>query len=217
MNNSNSIDFVTTLPEEVSILIFSQLSAIDLAKCNEVSKKWRQLTNDPSLWKPIFSSIHEEIKNKEEAKAFFAFKIKAKSKERMIEKIKNFFNAHNHHEKVIGMRYQSASNPEAKWFYFHHFTEISDIRNPEKFFNTLALKLSIVGSDEADLADPESKDAHNCCSVCDDRPMLSKAFSWIIGDRSPVLVAAQEDKKYCNWVLVHEIATKCGLEHGFIS
>ncbi|CAJ0917824.1 18726_t:CDS:2 [Entrophospora sp. SA101] len=44
-------DLIGALPIEISIKIFEQLTAKDLCACGEVSKKWRSVTQDSSIWK----------------------------------------------------------------------------------------------------------------------------------------------------------------------
>lgn len=46
-----SIDFISPLPDEMLINIFSFLDAIELGKCSLVKKRWKILAEDQSLWK----------------------------------------------------------------------------------------------------------------------------------------------------------------------
>ncbi|KAJ8522360.1 hypothetical protein ONZ45_g1055 [Pleurotus djamor] len=46
-------DVVGSLPTELSLQIFSQLTAQTLSACSLVNKRWRTLANDPSLWKRL--------------------------------------------------------------------------------------------------------------------------------------------------------------------
>jgi hypothetical protein len=46
----NDGDLVSDLPEEIILRAFGFLNEIELTKCGEVSRKWRRLASDPSLW-----------------------------------------------------------------------------------------------------------------------------------------------------------------------
>jgi hypothetical protein len=46
----NDRDLVSELPEEIILRVFGFLNEIELTKCGEVSRKWRRLASDPSLW-----------------------------------------------------------------------------------------------------------------------------------------------------------------------
>jgi hypothetical protein len=46
----NDGNLVSELPEEIILRVFGFLNEIELTKCGEVSRKWRRLASDPSLW-----------------------------------------------------------------------------------------------------------------------------------------------------------------------
>jgi len=46
----NDTDFLSQQSEEIILKIFGYLSVIELAKCGEVSRKWRRLACDATLW-----------------------------------------------------------------------------------------------------------------------------------------------------------------------
>ena len=45
----NDMDFFSQLPEEIILRMFGFLNAIELAKCGEVSRRWRRLASDETL------------------------------------------------------------------------------------------------------------------------------------------------------------------------
>ncbi|MCC5832160.1 MAG: F-box protein [Chlamydiales bacterium] len=49
----NNRDFFSQQPQEIIIGIFSYLSAIELTKCREVSRKWRRLGSDSTIWNAL--------------------------------------------------------------------------------------------------------------------------------------------------------------------
>lgn len=46
----NDTDFFSQQPQEIILNIFGYLTAIDLAKCGEISRRWRRLASDATLW-----------------------------------------------------------------------------------------------------------------------------------------------------------------------
>lgn len=47
----NSFDCISQIAEEIIFNVFGYLSAVELAKCSEVSRRWARLSSDPDLWK----------------------------------------------------------------------------------------------------------------------------------------------------------------------
>lgn len=47
-NSSN--DFLSQLPEEIILNVFGYLTAIELAKCDQVSRRWTRLASHTTLW-----------------------------------------------------------------------------------------------------------------------------------------------------------------------
>jgi len=49
----NDTDSFSQQPKEIILNIFGYLSAIELAKCDEVSRRWRRLASDATLWNDL--------------------------------------------------------------------------------------------------------------------------------------------------------------------
>ena len=49
----NNTDFFSQQPREIILKVFGYVSAIELTKCGEVSRRWRRLTSDPVLWNAL--------------------------------------------------------------------------------------------------------------------------------------------------------------------
>ncbi|CAG8496300.1 11995_t:CDS:2 [Diversispora eburnea] len=50
-------DIISALPLELSIKIFQQLDGKDLCHCREVNRKWKNITQDSTIWKTKCSEI----------------------------------------------------------------------------------------------------------------------------------------------------------------
>ncbi len=88
---NNQIDFISQLPTELSLLILSNCSSTDLAKCCQVSKVWKTLAEDNSLWKPIAQSHFDNSILKQSYKSYLKNNIFS-SKEQILERIQAFAN-----------------------------------------------------------------------------------------------------------------------------
>src|SRR6185503_890529 len=49
----NETDFLSQQAEEIILKVLGYLGVIELTKCGEVSRKWRRLTSDTSLWNAV--------------------------------------------------------------------------------------------------------------------------------------------------------------------
>lgn len=132
MNSVPKIDFITALPEELSLKVLSNLTISDLAICKILSKTWKRMAEDDALMKPALKSINVTVRSKEKA----------------VQLIKTFFSIHKkNHAPQIAMRYLSSSNTLSKWHYILYDTVAN-----KRYFNEAEFKLNIVGEGEADLA-----------------------------------------------------------------
>lgn len=50
ITNTEVLDLLTILPEEISVQILSFCAIIDLGRCCLVSKEWRRLAEDNAVW-----------------------------------------------------------------------------------------------------------------------------------------------------------------------
>lgn len=159
MDSLSGVDFISALPEELSMQVLSKLSTPELAICELVSKNWKRFAEDDALWRANFSHMPgAEIINKMTARAYFGVNITVNTKEKLTEKIKNFFELHKANRvPVINMHYQSGSKPNSSWDYVmcKNADTIENERacyTSEKFNFFDEVVLNITGFGEADLS-----------------------------------------------------------------
>lgn len=145
-------DFIPCLPEELSLAIFAQLPPKDLASSNGVSKEWYRLSNDPTLWSPIFANLNQEIKTKEDAQLFCANTSTVKTIQELKEKIKEIFQKCMQTQESFAIRYRPVSNPNAFWITSVYRQADSQVERPEDIFYSASLKYTIKGTDQADIS-----------------------------------------------------------------
>lgn len=210
MSSVSKIDFISDLPTELSQLVLSKLSIPELAICELVSKTWKNQAENDALWKANFSHIFgAEIISKMTARAYFGVNVPVNTKEKLIEKITNFFELHKkNHDPVIAMHYQSGSNPDCTWDYVLRsdrkgFDQVVylNVCSKDRKVNFFTLpELNIIGFGEADL----SKNAV---------PEKS-AFTW---PNEKKYYGVVERRENCEFELTNEIARKSNMDSSFMS
>lgn len=152
----NDQDFISKLPEELALQVFSHLSIPDLGTAGQVSKNWQRLSNDDHLWRSFIPK--KNLKNKMEVRDYCQINLKINSQEKLSKKIHDFFAKHiKNKAPLIAMRYQSASYPKAVWYYALCKEKPQTLENDRAFiskhlYEQSDIKLNIEGADDADFA-----------------------------------------------------------------
>ena len=75
VNLKNGDDYISKLPDEVLLKIFSYLGEKELSAASPVSKKFNSISNDSKLWKQLYQNLYEyDLPLFREANGEFAFK-----------------------------------------------------------------------------------------------------------------------------------------------
>ncbi|KAH3762468.1 hypothetical protein Pelo_5677 [Pelomyxa schiedti] len=75
----NSGSPVSKLPEECLVEIFSHLSARDIAKCSEVSKRWYNITQLESLWRTLLERDFQLLGSNRSSRLVYQFRYRRRA------------------------------------------------------------------------------------------------------------------------------------------
>ncbi|EPY51935.1 F-box protein Pof11 [Schizosaccharomyces cryophilus OY26] len=114
-------DFTDFFPEEIILRIFSYLGQNDLCRCKLMSRRWKRLLEDPSIWKTLFERKGWQLNPKvvQEFEEWMRIKDQSLSEETFIRIDEHFLGPHGtifHDRQYV---YDSQNRPLLNWAHIY--------------------------------------------------------------------------------------------------